>query len=424
MKHIVIREPEIDLNEYIKEYATIAEDLFDYQCKIGDVKRLAITEKVTNGSVIVFIDSGDHLFDLEAIREKFPFLKITLVAKEISEEQVRKLQYEEEVIDLFFKAPLDFTQYEFMVTALVSEETKMLTSSALDLPSTPSDELEIERSGETETVEIEKENKKGLISKIKDSKENFVQKLEDFVSKDKDEKLDASDITDVFNKEDLSAKVEAEAITSDDLSKEIKELIQYKDDKFLKIINRNETLENENKVLQSEIVKLEERLSTSRSNLEQKQVDFDQLKIKASIQEKRNESQTESLIEKIDYLKEKVRILDDKNKDLIDKNKDLSKKNVFDHKRVKLKEEALKEKIELIKDDVASQIQNRERRIINLKRKIDLLEFDLKDSNDREKSYLEKISDLEEKLYKLKKTIGDSLDDLEHKELELLKKAN
>ncbi len=427
MKHIVIREADLDLNDFIKDYASVAEDLYDYQCKMDELKRLSVTEKVTNGSVIVCVKSGEGLYNLDVLREKFPFLKITLVAQDISEDQVKRLQYEEEVIDLFFKAPLDFTQYEFMVTALVSEETKLMTSSALDLPATPSDELEIERSGDTETVKISKEDhKQSIIGKIKKSKETFVQKLEDFVAKDEADGV-SKDLTETIFESSANDEILLEGNNveqEEDFSKEIKELIQYKDDKFLKIINRNETLEDENKQLQSDIVKLEERLSTAQRNFEQKEVDYDQLKIKASIHDKRQTSQTEKLLEKIDYLNEKVRILTDKNKDLLDKNKDLSKKNVFDHKRVKLKEEALKEKIELIKDDVASQIQNRERRIINLKRKIDLLDFDLKDSVDREKAYLEKISGLEEKLYSLKKTIGDSLEDLDQKELQILKKAN
>jgi len=477
-KHIVIHEPGEELGEYIKDYASVSSEVLAYQCEIGEVGRLAVTDKVKASSVIVCVRSDDHLYDLHAIKEKFPLLKITLVAKKISEELVKKLQYEEEVIDLFFKAPFDFMQYEFMVTALLSEETKLYTETAMELPLTPeAHEKSIELDSPTETVSLEevksdkkrknskdrkakkspKVKKKGIVTKLRETKDTFVRSLEDFVNETDDDELvldngnestfeveqvestkdelllldagldfeDDSIAATKLSKEKL--KVEETEIDSglfcDDISSDIKELVQYKDDKFLKIIHRNEALEEENQYLQSKAFKLEEREKSAQSSLEQKNIDFDQLKIKASILEKRSDKQTNKLVEKIEYLEEKSRILKDQIDDLKLKNKDLSKKNVFDHKRVKLKEDALKEKIELIKDDVASQIQNRERRIVNLKRKIDLLEFDLKDSVAREKTYLEKISVLEEKLYSLKKAIGASLDDLEYDELEKLKKA-
>ncbi len=479
-KHIVIYEPGIELGEYIKDYVSVSERILGYQCEVGDVARLAVTDKVSNGSVIVCVRSEEHLYDLHAIKEKFPLLKITLVAKKISEDVVKKLQYEEEVIDLFFKAPFDFMQYEFMVTALLSEETKLYTETAMELPLTPeAHEKSIELDTLTETVSLEevktskqekktkksgnkkakknsKAKKKGIVTKLRETKDTFIQSLEDFVNDEgelelengnndsleietqesthdefllldddletqEDEFLDATKLAVKKTKGD-DTEIDSE-LFSDDISSEIKELVQYKDDKFLKIIHRNEALEEENQYLQSKVFKLEEKEKSAKSSLEQKNIDFDQLKIKASILEKRSDKQTNKLVEKIEYLEEKSRILKDQMDDLKSKNKELSKKNVFDHKRVKLKEDALKEKIELIKDDVASQIQNRERRIVNLKRKIDLLEFDLKDSVAREKTYLERISVLEEKLYSLKKAIGASLDDLEYDELEKLKKA-
>ncbi len=480
-KHIVIHEPGVELSEYIKDYVSVSSDILGYQCEVGEVARLAVTDKVTSGSVIVCIRSEEHLYDLHAIKEKFPLLKITLVAKKISEETVKKLQYEEEVIDLFFKAPFDFMQYEFMVTALLSEETKLYTETAIELPLTPeAHERSIELDTQTETVSLEevktskdkkksknkkkkkktpKAKKKGIVTKLRETKDTFVRSLEDFVNDDDDDLVlddgsgdelaitgkesthdefllldddlnldeDESEHIDKTKLAKKKKKVDETEVDSDlfldDISNDIKELVQYKDDKFLKIIHRNEALEEENQYLQSKVFKLEEQEKSALSSLEQKNIDYDQLKIKATILEKRSDKQTNKLVEKIEYLEEKSRILKDQMDDLKAKNKDLSKKNVFDHKRVKLKEDALKEKIELIKDDVASQIQNRERRIVNLKRKIDLLEFDLKDSVAREKTYLEKISVLEEKLYSLKKAIGASLDDLEYDELEKLKKA-
>jgi len=86
------------------------------------------------------------------------------------------------------------------------------------------------------------------------------------------------------------------------------------------------------------------------------------------------------------------------------------KNSVDDYRKFKMRESELEERIELLQMDASIQMQHREKKIVELKRKIDLLEFDLKDSFDREIHYKKTINQLEAKLHSLKISLKTLVD--------------
>ncbi|MCB9091174.1 MAG: hypothetical protein H6621_10970 [Halobacteriovoraceae bacterium] len=201
----------------------------------------------------------------------------------------------------------------------------------------------------------------------------------------------------------------------------VQNLIHFKESELIKVISRNEMLEEENRILREKVVTLEEVASSASMLSHQKSLESDESRIRASILKKRHNEEKENILQQVRYLEEKLHYMEEKAKHLQDENKSLAKKNIFDVKKVKAREEELEEKIELMKTDITMQIKNRENKIIELKRKIDLLQFDLKDSEEREKDLGKRITNLENKLYQLKKILGESIERLDDSETPVLK---
>lgn len=80
-----------------------------------------------------------------------------------------------------------------------------------------------------------------------------------------------------------------------------------------------------------------------------------------------------------------------------------------------------------MKSDAEIQIRNRDLKIIDLKRKIDSMEFDMESINEQEKKSIETKTDLESKLDKAIKSLRLAINMLEeepekNKTMEILKK--
>lgn len=201
-------------------------------------------------------------------------------------------------------------------------------------------------------------------------------------------------------------------------AEEVQKMLRHREEDYMKLLSRNEILEEENRIIREKVVSLEEVASSASLNSKKKSLESDENKIKISVLRRHHSEEVERLkdqnklyYEKLSYYKENMERLTSENKSLL-------KKNLVDVKQIHSREEELEEKIQLMKADISSQIKNRENKIIELKRKIDLLQFDLKDSEEREKEHAQKIALLEEKLYKLKKVLGESIERLDESFIE------
>ncbi len=194
---------------------------------------------------------------------------------------------------------------------------------------------------------------------------------------------------------------------------EVQKMLRHREEDYLKLLTRNEILEEENRIIREKIISLEEVASSASLISKKKSLESDENKIKISVLRRHHNEELEKIHGQNKLYREKLGYLKESMDRLVDENKKLLKQNMIDVKKVRSREEELEEKLNLMKADVSSQIKNRENKIIELKRKIDLLHFDLKDSEEREKELSHKITILEEKLYKLKKVLGESIERLD-----------
>jgi chromosome segregation ATPase len=98
----------------------------------------------------------------------------------------------------------------------------------------------------------------------------------------------------------------------------------------------------------------------------------------------------------------------------------LEQKARIDISQVRQREKELESKLELMAMDVDSQVHSRDQKILELRRKIDALEFNMENASIKEQKSLEDKRKLEDRLSKIMKTLRHSIknleDDIDHVE--------
>lgn len=156
----------------------------------------------------------------------------------------------------------------------------------------------------------------------------------------------------------------------------------------------------------------EEKLLHNRQTLSLR-AELDEKKIELSIVRKKlNEDLTE-LKDRLRLEDERRLILEEKNRILREEVEKSAQKSRFDVKKVQLRERELEQKLELLKADAETQIRNRDLKILELKRKIDAMEFDMESIQTQEKRTVESRFELEDKLEKAIKTLRSAISVLE-----------
>lgn len=156
----------------------------------------------------------------------------------------------------------------------------------------------------------------------------------------------------------------------------------------------------------------EEKILYSRQGLSI-QAELDERKIELTIIRKKLNEEISELKDRLKLQDEKRYLLEEKNKILFQELEKASHKNKLDVKRVQMRERELEQKLELLKADAETQIRNRDLKILELKRKIDAMEFDMESMSNQEKRSVESRFELEDKLEKAIKTLRGAISVLE-----------
>lgn len=165
--------------------------------------------------------------------------------------------------------------------------------------------------------------------------------------------------------------------------------------------------------LLSKIQKLEEdKILQSRSMLTL-QAELDEKKIEMTIIRKKLNEEIIELKDRLRVQEERRLILEEKNRFLTLEVEKSSQKSKIDVKKVQLRERELEQKLELLKADAETQIRYRDQKILELKRKIDAMEFDMESISQQEKRSVESRFELEDKLEKAIKTLRSAINVLE-----------
>ncbi len=156
----------------------------------------------------------------------------------------------------------------------------------------------------------------------------------------------------------------------------------------------------------------EDKVLQSRQILSQR-AEIDERKIELTIIRKKLHEEINNLKDSLIVHEERRLILEEKNRVLnleLDKSR---QKNKIDIKHIQMREKELEQKLELLKSDAETQIRNRDLKILELKRKIDAMEFDMESISSQEKKSVESRFELENKLDKAIKTLRNAISALE-----------
>lgn len=165
--------------------------------------------------------------------------------------------------------------------------------------------------------------------------------------------------------------------------------------------------------LLAKIQKLEdEKVMQSRQGLSVR-AELDERKIELTIIRKKLNEEITDLKDRLKLYDEKRLILEEKNRILLQELDKAAQKNKIDVKKVQMRERELEQKLELLKSDAETQIRHRDLKILELKRKIDAMEFDMESISQQEKRSVESRYELEDKLEKAIKTLRGAISVLE-----------
>lgn len=160
------------------------------------------------------------------------------------------------------------------------------------------------------------------------------------------------------------------------------------------------------KHLKSDSKELEQDNLTLKANL-------DEAKIEITILRKRQMVELEDIKYRLALSDEKKAMADEKARQADMRREKLEQKVRIDFNQVKQREKELEGKLELLSMDVDSQVQSRDHKILELRRKIDALEFNMENASIKEQKSLEDKRKLEDRLNKIMKTLRHSIKNLE-----------
>ncbi len=158
--------------------------------------------------------------------------------------------------------------------------------------------------------------------------------------------------------------------------------------------------------LKSRVRLLEQDKLTLKAELEESKIEINILK-------KRHSEENEETKHRNRVLEERKAFFEEKAKTLQKEFDRLSQKIRIDFNKVKQREKELESQLELVTMDTQSQVKSRDMKILELKRKIDSLEFNMENATIREQKSREDKVKLEERLGKIMKTLRGSIQLLE-----------
>lgn len=139
----------------------------------------------------------------------------------------------------------------------------------------------------------------------------------------------------------------------------------------------------------------------------------DELRIEQSISRKRHMAEVEDLKYHLQLSDEKRLTAEEKLRQS-EKNREKLEQNLrLDFSQVRQREKELENQLELLSIDHDAQIQTRDTKILDLRRKIESLEFNMENASIREQRTNEDKKKLEEKLVKIMKTLRHSIENID-----------
>lgn len=475
IKHLILKESPLALSKLVLDVSS-GHDFIEIKLQDDQWSK----KKDINGIIFIQLDH-DKSFDFNKLKKIYPKNKIILLSQLFSDKVIKDLQAKKEAFDLFFKYPCDFkTVWKMysLISAEATQDIKNISSNTtnLDIASLPDDSGEFEfnnsasQMGEDILSEIDLEKELlGATSRLSDTDESR-DKITNFensspspdeisrilvadlldselgrsVKKDDQDqsmmitektvmrppKIDDVNITKAIDVSMSDVPLINQSVKyiknkSSDLDENLdfKNIIDNKDAQILKLVSHNRFLKDQLNEMELKLAEVDKKLSFLELENEKMSSGKDEQTIELQLLKKKIEKDKNTFLEKESMLVERNKFLEKKIEHLKENLVKKENQNYFDLKKVRAREEDLEDKISLLQADAAMQLQNREQRIVALKRKVDVIEFELAESLAREKEFADKNKKLELCLDKVSKSLGglmNTIDDSPQAEISFL----
>jgi hypothetical protein len=196
----------------------------------------------------------------------------------------------------------------------------------------------------------------------------------------------------------------------------VAEHMAYKEHHGEELTRYGETIKNlrdEREELLNQIQQLQEKNESLKRDQLAMKAELDEKKIELSIVKKRHEKQVDELKYHLDISNDKREVLEEKNKQFEREYENLNRKIKVDLNKVRSRERDLENKLEMLRSDAELQIRNRDQKILELKRKIDTLQFDVESIQVSERKVSTNNHQLEDKMQKVIRTLRRAIGELE-----------
>ena len=187
----------------------------------------------------------------------------------------------------------------------------------------------------------------------------------------------------------------------------------HHNDELMRLGETIKNLREDREQLLGRVNDLEELRGSKERNSVSVKAELDEKKIEISILRKRYVQQIEDMKVQLDISNEKKEILSEKNKQFESEYEHLNRKVRVDFNKVKSRENELEGKLEMLRSDADLQIRNRDQKILELKRKIDTLEFDNESIQTKGQKIVNNKFELEGKMEKVIQTLRSAIGELE-----------
>lgn len=221
------------------------------------------------------------------------------------------------------------------------------------------------------------------------------------------------DVDDEEEERPIKRKKEAVRESERDLTEDFKEISGAYSGEMERTQATLANLRADRQELLSRIQQLEDDKVVHGRQMLTMRAELDERKIELSIIRKKLNEEINDLKDRLKMQEERKLILEEKNRILMVELDKAGQKNKIDLKKVQMRERELEQKLELLKSDAETQIKNRDLKILELKRKIDAMEFDMESISQQEKRSVESRFELEDKLDKAIKTLRSAITVLE-----------
>lgn len=196
-----------------------------------------------------------------------------------------------------------------------------------------------------------------------------------------------------------------------------RQVLARNDDEFMRLAETIKQLRGDRQALMDRVSELEEKVRSDKKDFSGVQAELDEKKIELSLLNKRRAKQNEEINYRFELNEEKRLLLEEKNRRLEQENEALRKKANVDVNRIRARERELESKLDLLKADTETQLKNRDLKILELKRKIDTLEFDIESIQLKEKKTVDNKYAMEERMDRVINTLRRAIGELESDEL-------